>query len=319
LACIGGELIEEVDEVDIPESDQNACTIEACVMGLPVRNPANAGTVNASEKQSCNGTCQGGAAAGQCGLRLYSRPFPQSGNWENTPLSEAGWDGSGDAPPPRDIVGAEWVSANPPRLMVWVQAAQSASATYYERVEGQWRTPVPVAATGVFASLFGLKIASASGSNYNPIRAPGPLVILTTEAPSPLACAFEFNANDSLVVADPCVSLMNEVDPDINPMWAPPRGTQTPDWIAVEQREACCGGNSIWTWSGWAGTVYQQRQLPNVDGAPAPDGTSFIYVTPPVAEPNSPMQFGAVNGPLAGTAVEAFYDAQVKRMCVIAP
>jgi hypothetical protein len=128
------------DDADVPASDSNPCTQEACSNGTPIYQPKASGLqVPPENGVACAGVCQAGVYAGTCGLRIFQRTFPAAGAWTSSALSDgpSPWQAPG-APPPNSITVAEETSDGS-RLMVVRQPANQQS-TYYEFINGAWQS-----------------------------------------------------------------------------------------------------------------------------------------------------------------------------------
>lgn len=67
LECDGaGNLVDAVDDLDLPADDGNECTQGVCVMGLPQHQPAAEGTSCTGGQCDDTGTCTGCASAAEC-------------------------------------------------------------------------------------------------------------------------------------------------------------------------------------------------------------------------------------------------------------
>lgn len=291
--CDGiGTVITVPDDADVPASDSNPCTTEACSSGAPVHTPKMVGiTVTPENGVSCNGVCQTGAYAGQCGLRLYSRTFPAAGAWSSQALSAvSGWS-SANAPPPDAITAAEETS-NGSRLIVVRQAG--ATSTYYEYISGAWQTPVPLSS---IQNLGAPALASLGMGNYG---GAGELAIFAST--SLVAYQYAVPATGALVHQG-TTGITNPGD-----AWRCQQGTYPILWSFNEQRSPYGQNPAPRTWKYCNGMVYEENN------------NDFTGMSAPTTEAASPFQINGVNGsPAPGTIAAAYYRKPTNTVFMIAP
>jgi len=295
--CNGSGAPTTVSDANDTFDDGRSCTLDTCDGATPVNDPYGAG----SAPLGCNGVCQGGSYLGECGLRVYSRAFPQAGSWSWQPVSTA----FEDQVPPTGILAAEMNSAGN-RLFVW-----SSDGSVYEYFSGDWRGSS--LSTDRFENLVsGTTIAAAvmanAGSSFD-------ILILTTTAgetcfgPEGQArrCSYTYNVEPT---GAPAHATGPASIPPQSPPNQPPQDIVPIAWGFGEQRYP---GDSaeldrVVAWKGLEGIVYKELLFRD----PPYD--------PPFTEASSELLInGATDAPAPGTVVAAYYDRPNTTVYLVAP
>jgi hypothetical protein len=295
-----GMLVTVVDDADVPASDANPCTTEACSGGVVEHTPKAVGSVVAAEDGvECPGVCQGGDYAGVCGYRLYSRKFPMTGAWSSVALSAA-WTGP-NAPPPilsPGISVAEETTAGS-RLMVFRDDGE-----YYELASGAWQTPV--AATTRFQGLVdGTKLGAGLTGRYGGSE---DLFVLLTRTNPPQAYQYTIPEPSGAPVYDAGPTAVTDDSGMAN---GAPQATVPMAWAFGEQR-ATYGStpDSVVSWKALQGVVYTEYAGSN----------GFYYPNQPVSEAASALAIDGTGGaPQPGTVVASYYHDATSTVFMIAP
>ena len=294
--CDGsGGVVVTPDDLDLPASDSNPCTTEACSNGSPVHTPKTVGiTVSPENGVPCNGVCQTGAYAGECGLRLYSRPFPMAGGWTSTALTAAtGWSGA-NAPPPTAITAAD-ESSNGSRTIVVRQVG--GTSTYYELIGGAWQSPVPLSSV---SALGNPALAALSMGDFG---AAGELAVFLTVTTPLTAYQYAVPATGPLVHQATVNPIPNPADP-----WRCQQGTFPILWGFTEQRSPYGQNPAPRAWKLCNGMVYEENN------------NDFTGMSAPTTEANSPFQITGSNGsPAPGSVAAAYYRKSINTVFMIAP
>jgi hypothetical protein len=309
VVCDGlGATVVGNDDADVPASDSNPCTQEACLNGTPTHDPKGPGTVPPENGVACNGACQAGVYAGTCGLRIFQRTFPAAGAWSSSALSDgpSPWQAPG-APPPNSITVAEETSDGS-RLMVVRQPANQQS-TYYEFINGAWQstplTSVPGLEQQPALSALGsgryIRNELVNGSRVAVERELAAFVGST----NPLtAYAYIVPPVGTLVLeASFVIPVPMQKNPNLCPQYQFPIL-----WAFNEQRSVPAGDPPPRTWKFCNGLVYVENN------------NDFNPIGQPTTEAASPLQITGNNGsPIPGTILAAYYRKSVNTVFMIAP
>ncbi len=269
---------------DCPEPDDPCVERQCDDRGVCFFSPLDAGT----DGGTC-GVCQGGMWLGSCGMRLWTRPFPNSETlWTSTPISDS-WNDP-NAPPPDGIDEAEHTRASG-RLLVFHE-----NGMVYERVVGTWQPPVTVSTRfGAWAA--GSRVGAAFIWKPEEANALESMYLTTRDDPPQVYVYDLIDGGTTITLVAGPQPLEAEADPE-----APPQEETPFDWGFITQA-GYLGASNDWVifWEGLGGNVHQLW------------GGNFDYVS---ADPDatSPLGIDGVNAPDPGSVRAAWYQSDTVHM-----